>query len=193
MLPMIAQLYFTGRLTSEVGLSSVQKAVLIGIGLQKKDIESISKELSLPVSQTLAMFAKVVRKVSNYLRSIVASAIGETIPVARDDALDEMDGLPTSSNGPVDDEDEEEDAEEQNEKTIALRQKQRELIDALDLQKYAVSNDADWEADSVKKAATGKGTVALKSTKKDNKRKQGVQEIYEQEMATSSKKKHKHR
>lgn len=192
LLPTIAQLYFTGRLTSEVGLSSVQRAVLLGIGLQKKDIETVAKELGLPVSQTLAMFAKVVRKVSNYLRSIVAKAIGETIPVARDEALDEMDGVP--ANGAADALAEEEDADEadeDDEKAKELRAKQRELIDSLDLQKYAVSQDADWDDAAVKKAASGKGTVALKSSKKDNKRKQTAQEIYDQEMGAVSKKKHK--
>jgi N-acetyltransferase 10 len=67
----IARLYFTGRFGPNFGLSSVQEAILCGIGLQNRTVDSLTAELGLPGNQVLAMFNKTVRKVSITLNSIV--------------------------------------------------------------------------------------------------------------------------
>ena len=71
LLPIIARLYFLGRFGPEITVSSVQAALLVGVGLQNKTVDDISKELSLPSNQVLAMFNKAVRKVSIVLNAIV--------------------------------------------------------------------------------------------------------------------------
>lgn len=71
LLPIIARLYFLGRFGSDIAVSSVQAALLVGVGLQNKTVDDISKELSLPSNQVLAMFNKAVRKVSIILNGIV--------------------------------------------------------------------------------------------------------------------------
>jgi N-acetyltransferase 10 len=71
LLPMVTRLYFTGRFGGDFNLSSVQSALLCGVGLQNKRIESLTAELGLPSNQVLAMFNKAVRKISIILNSIV--------------------------------------------------------------------------------------------------------------------------
>ena len=88
LMPAIALLYFTGRLISGgtgngVSLSGVQQSILLAIGLQRKTLDEVEKELGVPSSQLLAMFVKVVRKVSTAFRAIVEGAVAEEMP-ARD-------------------------------------------------------------------------------------------------------------
>jgi N-acetyltransferase 10 len=71
LLPSIAQLYFTERLGNDLQLSSVQAALLCGIGLQHRTVDSLTSDLKLPGSQVLAMFNKAVRKISLALNNIV--------------------------------------------------------------------------------------------------------------------------
>lgn len=73
LLPVAARLYFTGRFGKDFSVSSVQAALLCGIGLQNRDVESLKAELGLPSNQILAMFNKAVRKMSITLNSIVVA------------------------------------------------------------------------------------------------------------------------
>jgi N-acetyltransferase 10 len=82
MLPKVAELYFTGRLKGQVKMSGVQTAILLAIGLQRKEFSDVEKELGLNNSQLLAMFVKVIRKVATTFRGIVEGAIEETMPEA---------------------------------------------------------------------------------------------------------------
>lgn len=47
LLPIVAQLYFDRRLASDVRLSAVQSAILLGLGLQRKSVEDVEVSLSL--------------------------------------------------------------------------------------------------------------------------------------------------
>lgn len=80
LLPQAAMFYFTGRLKNSVNLSGVQQAILLAIGLQRKVLEDVEKELGVPNSQLLAMFVKVVRKVSSHFRVMKEGAVAETLP-----------------------------------------------------------------------------------------------------------------
>jgi N-acetyltransferase 10 len=71
LLPAVGRLYFTGRLGPEFKLSSVQVALLCGIGLQNRTVDSLTSELGLPGNQVLAMFNKAMRKISIALNTIV--------------------------------------------------------------------------------------------------------------------------
>ena len=84
LMPKIAELYFTGTLRTAVNLSGVQKSLLLAIGLQRKDLDAVEKELSLGSSQLLAMFVKTVRKMSACFNSMIENAVAETIPQALD-------------------------------------------------------------------------------------------------------------
>lgn len=71
LLPIVARLYFLGRFGPELNLSSVQAALLCGVGLQNKTVDGLTSELGLPSNQVLAMFNKAVRKLSIALNAIV--------------------------------------------------------------------------------------------------------------------------
>ena len=55
----------------EARLSSLQAALLCGIGLQYKTVDFLTSELALPSNQVLAMFNKGIRKISLALNGIV--------------------------------------------------------------------------------------------------------------------------
>lgn len=80
LIPTISTFYFSGRMTQKVSLSGVQKSILLALGLQRKNLEDIEKEHNLHSSQLLAMFIKIIRKVSTYFRSLVEGAVAETLP-----------------------------------------------------------------------------------------------------------------
>lgn len=196
MLPLLAGLYFSKRTGSGVSLSSVQATILLAIGLQHKNMDDISAEMKLPVSQSMAMFSKVVRKFSTYFREVLSKAIETTMPALEDDSLRDMNGEDPSV-GKYDAEAVERamktDLDEAGDEAVSeLRQKQKELINALDLNKYAFENDVkEWDEKAAQKAAQGHGVVSVKSNKQKRKG-EAADQIYEKEMKSTSKKS-KHR
>jgi N-acetyltransferase 10 len=191
MIPAISHMYFTGRLKPAVSMTGVQSSILLAIGLQRKVLEDVEKELGLPASQLLAMFVKIVRKVSAHFRRILEGAVEESLPQASvqadEDGADEEQPTryaPLKSN--LDDELREGGEEVDKE----LKEKQRALIDALPLDKYEVETGAaGWdEAEKHVKRAHAKGgekglTVSVKSSKSDKKRKgESAEDIYREEI-----------
>ncbi|OCK77701.1 N-acetyltransferas-like protein [Lepidopterella palustris CBS 459.81] len=186
MLPTIATLYFTGRLKAAVGLSGVQTSLLLAIGLQRKGFEDVEKELGLNSSQLLAMFVKVVRKVSTHFRGLVEGAVAETLPEAIEmvDESGVYDGEKGSEGAieqrfkPLDRGLEEELAEGGDEVERAERERIRGMIDALPLDRYEIADGgADWEnAERQIRAAhanNGKSMTVAVKTGKGPKRKAG--------------------
>ena len=122
---------------SEAKLSAVQLAILIGVGLQKKNVEELEKELNLSVSQILAIFAKSVRKFSKYFSNVIENQVGAKIvpktlqsaPLAKD-LNDESKWDPTLKTL---EQEQDEMATEVNEE---FKKQQRELIDSLDISQY---------------------------------------------------------
>ncbi|SCU87749.1 LAFA_0E08592g1_1 [Lachancea sp. 'fantastica'] len=194
MLPMLAALYFSGKSGQGVNLSSVQGAILLAVGLQHKSLDDISKELNLPFNQTVAMFAKIIRKFSVYFREVLSASIEQTLPELKDAEVEEMDGNEVQAldaAAALDKMDDE--LEEAGTRANAqLRDKQRELINNLNLDKYAIDDNTEEWADSKKdldRAAKSNGTAAVKSNKK--RKTESSQEIYNQEMKALNKAKKK--
>jgi N-acetyltransferase 10 len=79
LLSTIARLNFSGRLGPEFHLSSVQAALLCGIGLQHRTVDQLTSDLKLPGNQVLAIFNKAVRKVSLALNAIVEEKEKESL------------------------------------------------------------------------------------------------------------------
>ncbi|KAF8836172.1 DUF699-domain-containing protein [Paxillus ammoniavirescens] len=179
LLPTVASLHFEKRLGDEVNLSAVQASILLGMGLQRKSIEEVEAELSLPVAQALAMFNKLVRKISKKLTDIQKEAIGADIPRAPPPAInvDSRIGVDGGVNGeeittwkPIEASVEDELDEAGDEVTSVLREKQRAMIDSLDLSKYAINDAAaDWSAAAAQvtklaQSKAGASVVSLKSS-----------------------------
>eukprot|EP01045_Picozoa_sp_COSAG04_P054797 COSAG04_NODE_24696_length_318_cov_0.707763_1_plen_106_part_11 len=58
----MARQFFAERLRIDGGISAVQCAVFIGVGLQYRTVDEIAAELDVPVNQLLALFNKLIRK-----------------------------------------------------------------------------------------------------------------------------------
>jgi N-acetyltransferase 10 len=137
MVPLIANLHFTGRLRNLVSISPTQSAVLLAIGLQRKTLESLEKELGVTSAQVLSMFQKIMRKVATGFRELLTKSIEETLPQEARDKM-EVDGEEKEREFvPVIGELHEE-LEEAGEEAVAdlkLKEMQREMIDSLDMSK----------------------------------------------------------
>lgn len=74
-IPSVSRLYFLKHLDDKVRLSYSQCASLLGFGLQHREIEDVSKELDLDVSQCLALFTKSIKKIAKNIREIYEKEI----------------------------------------------------------------------------------------------------------------------
>ncbi|KAK2066423.1 hypothetical protein P8C59_000247 [Phyllachora maydis] len=176
-LPVIADLYFTGRLRANVKLSSLQQAILLAVGLQRKDVDSAAKELTLQGSQLLAILIKISKKATEHFGKLVSGKIENELPaelgVSRQDATgmhedeviaERFEPLQTALQDELD--------EAGDEVLTEIRRKQRELIDALPLDQYEIEGDAaawdDAEKMALKssKSGHGKPTVSIKAKEK---------------------------
>lgn len=181
LLPSIAQLFFTGRMKNENGvrLSGVQQALLCAIGLQRKVLEDVEKELGLQTSQLLAMFVKVIRKVSTHFRQLQEGAIAKDMPeMERRNGIDGE----SNTNGAIDPDTVGQDladelAEGGAEFDREEKERMRAIIDNLPLESYANANGgASWEdAERQVRDAEKKGrkstTVSVKTSRPEDKSK----------------------
>ena len=78
LLPGIAQLYFSKHLS--LGFSNLQKSLLIAIALQRKSFEGLPKEFNFPSSQIVLLFNKLVKIITQNIKSIYESEIDQTLP-----------------------------------------------------------------------------------------------------------------
>ncbi|KAG6857245.1 hypothetical protein H0H87_007078 [Tephrocybe sp. NHM501043] len=149
LLPTLASLYFQKRLGEDVRLSAVQSSILLALGLQRKTIEEVEAELQVSVSQGLALFVKVIRKISKRLVDVQKEAISaglSEVTVTNTNVSAHGTLGPTNWEPMAVSLEDELDAAG-DEATTALREKQREMISALDLQKFAIADaGVDWKA-----------------------------------------------
>lgn len=69
LVPKFVILFFTNKL--DVQLNYTQCAILLGIGLQRKNVDTISAELGIIVQQTKAMLNKSIRRIYKYIDGII--------------------------------------------------------------------------------------------------------------------------
>ena len=205
LMPTIADLYFSGKIRNDNGvkLSGVQQALLLAIGLQRKQIEDVEKELGLAMIQLLAMFVKVMRKVSMHFRQLREGAITQSMPDVQQS--NGIDGDTEPNGGHVNPENvgkalEDELAEGGAEVLSEEKERMRAMIDALPLDNYEMANgDAAWEdaekqiRDAEKKGRKH-GNVAIKSSRSDDKSKRKAGEALAEAQKEAEKemgKKHK--
>ncbi|EJT98812.1 N-acetyltransferase Nat10 [Dacryopinax primogenitus] len=183
LIPVLSNLYFLQRVPAIGRLSGVQASILLSIGLQRKTVEEIESELGLPVNQVLALFIKVIRKLCTHFQVLQKAEIGADIP--EEPVMPKMNAKGTTNGKEwkalektVDEELEE--AAVEDEETRRRKQEQRQMIDSLDLSKYAINDAAqDWSAaekqvSALTKTGDKKGLsslVSVKSTENAKKRK----------------------
>lgn len=141
LIPRIAELYFMGRIKNAVKLSGIQQSILLSVGLQRKDMDAVAEEHgSLQSSQLLAMFIKILRKITTHFSSVVSGAYDAEMPrtdigVSRENATGVHDDeIVDSKFQPLEKPLLEELDEEGDEALKEVRRKQRELIDSLPLE-----------------------------------------------------------
>ncbi|KAL8865175.1 MAG: hypothetical protein Q9174_007031 [Haloplaca sp. 1 TL-2023] len=193
MIPQIAFLYFTHRFSSAgVSLTGVQQSILLAIGLQRKVLEDVEKELGVPSNQLLAMFVKIVRKVSSHFRALVAGTVVQEMPTrpgAREEDGVDM-GVPKQK--PVQKDLDEELREGGEQVNKELKEKQRALIDALPLDRYEIENGGPgWEEAekqvqrAMKHKSSNSGvTVSVRSSKPLSAKRKGesAEQVYAEEI-----------
>lgn len=74
----LSQLVFSGKM-NDVPLDSLQKAILLGIGLQHKTIDKLTEEFNMPANQILAKFFDCSKKLTKRLESVMESTVEQTM------------------------------------------------------------------------------------------------------------------
>lgn len=141
LIPKLANFYFTGRLKSDIKLTGVQSSILLAVGLQHKSLDTLESELGLPSSQLLAMFIKIMRKMSSHFTSLVTGAIEAEMPsrdaigVSRENASGAHDDEIIDEKHVALEQDLDDELDEAGDEVLkAEKERQREMINALNLE-----------------------------------------------------------
>ncbi|CCJ30341.1 unnamed protein product [Pneumocystis jirovecii] len=199
MLPYIADLYFRGRFRNAIKMSGVQNAILLAIGLQRRSLEDIEKELNLPSNQVLAMLVKILRKISAFFRELCSKEIENMLPVEqkilKNQVQIDTDNEEDDSKGfiPLKETLKEELAQISDKVEESFKEKQRELINSLDLQKYAIKGqEKDWdEAETQFKNGIHQGKSSVVSIQSHSVKRKQLSITNIQSTKKNTKKKHK--
>jgi N-acetyltransferase 10 len=73
LVPIIAKFFFDKKFNVKLAYS--QAAILLGIGLQFKSFDDISKELNIQTNQLLALFNKMMKKFTNQIKLLYEKEI----------------------------------------------------------------------------------------------------------------------
>lgn len=200
LLPLLARIYFTGRLGKGFKLSSLQGALICALGLQNKSVDEVSYEIGLPSNQTLAMFNKAIRKLSIAFNDIVEK--DERSKLLSSESRTQVEKQVEKMN--VSRQTLEEDAEEGAKEAMVALSGGRvasnlppEVANDADIMQYAIKgSDADWENALKGKEANieQQGVVQIKSQGVKKAKRKLNQEDVEKEMGgteTTSKTKKK--
>lgn len=79
LIPAVSRLFYHKQLPERVRLSYSQAAILVGFGLQHREIESVSKELDMEVGHVLALFSKSIKKIAKSLREVYEKEIRDEL------------------------------------------------------------------------------------------------------------------
>jgi len=152
LLPALARLVMTQQL-GDLHLSPVQQAILVGLGLEHKTVDTLSTEVELPSNQLLALFNRAVRKIAGVLRTVLEQDIQARMDLKT--VGNGMTALPS-----LDAELEKAAAEEQEKQ----REKVKDIFVAQELSQYAVKgSDTDWASALNAKKTT---TLSIKTGEK---------------------------
>lgn len=164
--PRLASLFFMNRFPKSFTLTPGQCLFLIGLGLQHKSVDEISKELAIESSQVMAYLQKIVRKCVKHFKELEEKDELEKLPkylttsevgmnpllqTLEDDFEEgDSDATKTKGNGP----------------SKEMQRQQDELLKSLSLTQYAISDAAqDWSGNVTLKKNTIPSIVSVRSLK----------------------------
>jgi len=194
LLPNLAKIYFLYDVENlkKPHLGAIQQAILTGIGLQCKTVDTLSAELDIPASQLLGLLNTMLRKYTAALKgsqeAVIAKAIKATSEKSKTSG-DKIAPLASSMN------------DELEEAAKDLKAKQQKELDkmkvGMDLSQYKIKGD-DKEWDEALQGQSGKSAKKTLSVKTGEKRladelKNGENEENGQQQQPSKKKKKKNK
>ncbi|KAI9099827.1 GNAT acetyltransferase 2-domain-containing protein [Phlyctochytrium arcticum] len=181
LIPTLARTYFLGQLVTapstsstdsdplpsqKLALSGVQATILAAMGLQRKTMADVEKELDIPTSQILAMFGKLIRKsyslLKENLKHTAAQELAVPAPLALAKNEESRDVKNAADWDPTLVSLEDDLHAGENEVVKQLREEQRKVIDSLDIARYTIPEDVDLTLSSTSTATI----VNVPSTKK---------------------------
>ncbi|XP_063910172.1 RNA cytidine acetyltransferase isoform X2 [Zophobas morio] len=83
LVPTLSKLYFMNQM-GDMQMSAVQSAILLGIGLQHKTVDTLASDLDLPSSQLLGLFNRLIRRCVQYLNSVLEEDIEKSLIPKKD-------------------------------------------------------------------------------------------------------------
>ena len=187
LLPSLAKSYFIQGGNTVISLSTIQRAILLAVGLQYKSMDEIAEELKIPTSQCMAMFVKIIRKISDYvkegkMKSIQVEELSVQKSIKSDKSLSDKPGKRDIEDEEMWDPAASVDADLQdgaNDVIAAMKEKQRQLINGLNFSQFEIKGDVEgFEKTSLQNVVTvkrvkgesedvaGKLLSKLKETKK---------------------------
>ena len=85
LVPVLAKLWLSGAM-SELSFTAVQRAILVGVGFQRKSIDELATELGsgqVQTSQLMALFSQAMRKFNKHLRALQTAALDSSVPASK--------------------------------------------------------------------------------------------------------------
>ncbi|WRT68032.1 uncharacterized protein IL334_005007 [Kwoniella shivajii] len=161
LVPILASLFFAKKL-GDCTLAAAQQAILLALGLQRKSVEVLETELGLTSTQSLALFGKILRKLTKHLQDIQKDSIASTIPNNQPNVNGSGSGSGSGKFQALDKTIEEELKDSvlspsSNGISDEAKQAQKEILDTINMEQYALPQDeGDWTAaqEQVKRLAT---------------------------------------
>jgi N-acetyltransferase 10 len=161
LLPDLGRLYFQNRLP--VCLPKLQAGILLGLGLQKVSVDTLAAQFEVAVNQVLALFNKTIRKLASALQAIHEKGVSDKVlgGVTSSTLLSSTllsggkKGVPTPSKI----------AQQAPVQPVLSKNAQQALMSDPELRKYAVPNDAAFDA--ALKGKNGSAPVVI-SVKKES-------------------------
>ncbi|XP_066585777.1 RNA cytidine acetyltransferase [Prorops nasuta] len=179
LLPSLAKLFFLNMM-GDTHFSAVQMAILLGLGLQFKTIDKLAEELTIPASQLLGLFNRIIRKVMQYLNGVAERHVESTM---LSKTLNQSIQLNSSKNEPSLHDELEAAAKELKIKQDAeLKKLKRENLD-----QYAIKgSESDW-TNALSVSKNSKNIISVKSGEK---RPNANDDVLETPKSMKKKKKH---
>ncbi|XP_031340043.1 RNA cytidine acetyltransferase isoform X2 [Photinus pyralis] len=151
LMPALARLYFLNKM-GDTQISAVQSAILLGVGLQHKTVDTLATELDLPATQLLALFNRLIRKFVSYLNSILEEDVEKSLIPRK-----EVNLAPVATSM-------QQELEEAAKELQAKQKKELEKLKRENLEQFAIKGSEDeW-----KKALSSKGGKQLITVKSDS-------------------------
>lgn len=78
LMPTLAKLFFLDHF-GHIKCTAIQLALLVGVGLQHKTVDEVSKELDLPVSQLLGLQIRLIKKIYQAIMNVVEDSVEQIL------------------------------------------------------------------------------------------------------------------